>query len=85
MSDERANSTFKVLITQIRSKSIDEYLQKNAHKIYSQKIFNLFSSCYRYTLETKIFYSLYKEDDAFVYCTNLPVMWPSQACIQIYP
>ena len=59
MSEERANSTFKVLITQIHSKSIEDYLQKNAQKINSQKILKLFSSCYRFTLETKIFYSLY--------------------------
>ena len=85
MTEERANSTFKVLITQIQSKSIEEHLIKNSQKITSQKIFQLFSSCYRFTLETKILYSLYKEEDAFIYSTNLPVMWPSQACMQIYP
>ena len=85
MTEERANSTFKVLITQIHSKSIEEHLLKNEQKIPSKKIFQLFSSCYRYTLETKILYSLYKEEDAFIYSTNLPVMWPSQACMQIYP
>ena len=85
MSEEKSNSTFKVLITQIQSKSIEEHLLKNSHKIPSQKIFQLFSSCYRFTLETKILYSLYKEEDAFIYSTNLPVMWPSQACMQIYP
>ena len=85
MTEERANSTFKVLITQIHSKSIEEHLIKNSQKIPSQKLFQLFSSCYRFTLETKILYSLYKEEDAFIYSTNLPVMWPSQACMQIYP
>ena len=85
MTEERANSTFKVLITQIHSKSIEEHLLKNAQKFSLEKIFQLFSSCYRFTLETKILYSLYKEEDAFIYSTNLPVMWPSQACMQIYP
>ena len=85
MTEERANPTFKVLITQIHSKSIEEHLLKNAQKISSEKIFQLFSSCYRFTLETKILYSLYKEEDAFIYSTNLPVMWPSQASMQIYP
>ena len=85
MTEERANSNFKVLVTQIHIKSIEEYLQKNAQKINSKKLFQLFSACYRFTLETKILYSLYNEEDAFVYSTNLPVMWPSQACMQIYP
>ena len=85
MTEERFNQSFKVLITQIHSKSIEEYLSKNAQKISSQKLYQLFISCYRFTLETKILYSLYKEEDAFIYSTNLPVMWPSQACMQIYP
>ena len=85
MTEEKPNSTYKVLITQIHSKSIEEYLLKNIQKLPSQKLFQLYSSCYRYTLETKILYSLHKEEDAFIYSTNLPVMWPSQACMQIYP
>ena len=44
MSEEKSNSTFKVLITQIQSKSIEEHLLKNSHKILSQKIFQLFCS-----------------------------------------
>ena len=39
MTEERANSNFKVLVTQIHIKSIEEYLQKNAQKINSKKLF----------------------------------------------
>ena len=33
MTEERANSNFKVLVTQIHIKSIEEYLQKNTINI----------------------------------------------------
>ena len=85
MLEDRNNSNFKVLITPIHSKSIEEYLSKNIKNISSQKIAQLFASCYRFTLETKILYSLYNNEDAFIYSTNLPVMWLSQSCMQIYP
>ena len=82
MLEERNNSNFKVLITPIQSKSIDDYIAKSTKNITSQKISKLYSSCYRFTLETKI---LYTNEEAFVYSTNLPVMWISQSCMQIYP
>jgi len=85
MIEDRNSSNFKVLITPIHSKSIEEYLSKNIRKISSQKIAQLYASCYRFTLETKILYSLYNNEDAFIYSTNLPVMWLSQSCMQIYP
>ena len=85
MIEERNNSNFKVLITPIQSKSIEEYISKNIKKITSSKISQLYSSCYRFTLESKILYSLFNNEDAFIYSTNLPVMWISQSCMQIYP
>ena len=85
MIEERNNSNFKVFITPIQSKSIEEYISKNIKNISSKKISQLYSSCYRFTLETKILYSLFNGEDAFVYSTNLPVMWISQSCLQIYP
>ena len=80
MLEERNNSNFKVLITPIQSKSIDDYIAKSTKNIASQKISQLYSSCYRFTLETKI---LYTNEEAFVYSTNLPVMWISHSCMQI--
>ena len=85
MLEERNNSNFKVLITPIHIKSIEEYISKNIKNISSQRISQIYSACYRFTLETKILYSLYNNDDAFVYSTNLPVMWLSQSCMQILP
>ena len=85
MIEERNNSNFKVFITPIQSKSIEEYISKSIKNISSQKLSQLYSSCYRFTLETKILYSLFNGEDAFVYSTNLPVMWISQSCLQIYP
>ena len=85
MIEERNNSNFKVLITPIHIKSIEEYITKSIKKISSQKISQIYSSCYRFTLETKILYNLFNNEDAFVYSTNLPVMWIYQSCMQIYP
>lgn len=85
MIEERNNSNFKVLITPIQCKSIEEYIAKSIKKISSQKICQLYSSCYRFTLETKILFSLFNNEDAFIYSKNLPVMWISQSCMQIYP
>ena len=84
MIEERNNSNFKVLITPIQSKSIEEYISKNIKKITSSKISQLYSSCYRFTLESKILYSLFNNEDTFIYSTNLPVMWISQSCMQIF-
>jgi meiotically up-regulated gene 157 (Mug157) protein len=85
MIEERNNSNFKVLITPIQSKSIEEHISKNIKKITSSKISQLYSSCYRFTLESKILYSLFNNEDAFIYSTKLPVMWISQSCMQIFP
>ena len=75
MIEERNNSNFKVLITPIQIKSIEEYVSKNAKKISSEKIFQMYSFCYRFTLESKILYTFFNNEVAFVYSTNLPVMW----------
>ena len=71
MIEERNNSNFKVLITPIQCKSIEEYIAKSIKKISSQKICQLYSSCYRFTLETKILFSLFNNEDAFIYSKNL--------------
>ena len=85
MIEEKNNSNFKVLITPIQNKSIEEHFSKGTKNISSQKLSQLYSSYYWFTLETKILYSLFNNEDAFVYSTNIPVMWISQSCIQIYP
>jgi len=85
MLDERNNGTFKVMVNPIQSKIIEDHISKNCPKIKSQKIIQLYTSCYRFTLETKILYSPFSNEDAFVYNTNLPVMWITQSCMQILP
>jgi len=83
MIEERNN--FKVLVTPIQCKSIEEFISKNVQKIKSSKLIQVYSLCYKHTLQTKILYFINNIDDAFIYSTNLPVMWLTQSCMQILP
>ena len=85
MLEDRNNTNLIPGITPIKSKTIDEYIEQNLKKIPSKKIFQLYSSCFKETLEKKIFFSKISQEDAFVCSINFPVMWLTQGCIQIYP
>ena len=85
MLEDRNNTNLILGITPIKSKAIDEYIEQNLKRISSKKICQLYSSCFKETLEKKIVFSKISQEDAFVCSVNVPIMWLTQTCMQIYP
>ncbi len=84
MLEEKNSSNYIPPITVFKSEFIDKEIENNIKKIRSQKIAQIYSSCLKDTLETKLFYSS-TEGDVLIYSYKLPAIWITQTCMQIYP